>query len=75
MEYEEIEEVIEGCQDFEVGDCVHTSVGVSFVGLVVRVWLDRDLQVYQYKVLWNDGDKTIEDNESELVLAKDWKEA
>ena len=74
MEYEEIEEIFGQEQEFDVGDCVHTSTGESFVGLVIECWHDRDLECWQYKVLWNDGDKTDEDYESELILAKDWTE-
>ncbi|HCX24361.1 MAG TPA: hypothetical protein DHN29_20745 [Cytophagales bacterium] len=74
MEYEEIEERWEDAQEFDVGDCVLASTIRGFVGLVARVWFDGQLECWQYKVLWNDGDETTEDYESELILAKDWKE-
>jgi len=74
MEYEEIEEIFGQEQEFVVGDCVLTSTEESFVGLVIECWHDRDLECWQYRVLWNDGDKTDEDHYSELILAKDWTE-
>ena len=75
MEYEEIEEGTEDYREFEVGDCVLVSASIEdFVGLVVETWFDYQLECWQYRVLWNDGDKTVEDNDSELILAKDWKE-
>ena len=69
MEYEEIEEVTEDFCEFEVGDCVHV---LAYVGLVTKVQFDPHLQEWQYRVLWNDGDRTMEANNSGIISSKEW---
>ena len=69
MEYEEIKEVTEDFCEFEVGDCVHV---LAYVGLVTETRFDCHLGEWQYKVSWNDGDTTIEDNDSGIISSKEW---
>ena len=60
---------------FEVGDLVTFDSGKSdlFIGLVVKVWMSFAGE-YWATVLWNDGDTTVEEAETNAGVLMPWSE-
>ena len=60
---------------FDIGDCVVTTIGRAFVGIVMDVYEQRSTSnPWVYKVHWNDGDETEEDDLNDIIPASSYLE-
>jgi len=60
---------------FDIGDCVVTTIGQTFVGIVMDVYEQKYADnKWVYKVWWNDDDETEEDDLNDIALASSYLE-